>query len=166
MARLPIVLSCLVGLVACHPEQPTVAPSAVQPTVAPSVERPEAPSVDEGVAVTDNPPSAAEPEQPDEPEPADQADPEDARVELARQVLADQLGVAGAEFTVVEFTVGRWSNGSAGCPKPGRKYPLKIVEGYRVVLEHGGVQYHLHGVKSRSPRVCTTPNPRGLLVDS
>ena len=50
---------------------------------------------------------------------------------------ADSIEVLRAE----EVT---WPDGSLGCPQPGQSYPPAMVDGYRVILQHGGRIYLYH----------------------
>ena len=142
-------LSLLVFVAACAGTSPNVAPpsSAAPPhATAPRVESPAASALDE-------PSSAAE----------HSDDVDDDRVREAVGSLRDRLGVPAEEIEVVAFEEGRWTNGSIGCPQPGRKYTARIVEGYRVVLAHDGQEFHFHGTGDAAPRLCEAPRDGALL---
>jgi hypothetical protein len=55
--------------------------------------------------------------------------------------LSATAGVDRAAVQVVESEAALWNDGSLGCPKPGATYTQETNEGYRVVLEAGGVRY-------------------------
>jgi hypothetical protein len=84
-------------------------------------------------------------------------EPTGGPVEVAKADLAKRLGVAASEVTVVSSTEVTWSDGSLGCPQPGMNYTQALVEGFRVILEAAGKQYHYHSAGSRAPFLCTNP---------
>ncbi|MCH9679867.1 MAG: hypothetical protein K0V04_00410 [Deltaproteobacteria bacterium] len=78
----------------------------------------------------------------------------DARVEASRQQLSTKLGAPASDITVVSVENIQWSNGALGCPKPDMAYTQAIVEGYRIVLQHGGTSYAFHGRTGQDPFLC------------
>lgn len=50
-----------------------------------------------------------------------------------------------------------WRDGSLGCPQPGMRYKQVLVNGYRIVLRHGGSEYPYHGAGARPPFLCERP---------
>lgn len=68
----------------------------------------------------------------------------EAVIELARARLANDLGCAPADLTLVEHEAVDWNDSSLGCPKRGMMYMQVITPGYRIVLAHNGQQYALH----------------------
>src|SRR5262249_37292069 len=62
-------------------------------------------------------------------------------VDAARTDLANQLGVDSTAIALVSSDPVVWSDGSLGCPEPGRAYQQVVTAGYRIVLSVGGVSY-------------------------
>jgi len=60
---------------------------------------------------------------------------------------AERTGVAVEELDVVEAAAVVWSDGSLGCPQPGREYIQVLIDGYRVVVSAAGttLDYRLDG---------------------
>ena len=83
----------------------------------------------------------------------------DDPVALARADLADRLGVAPETIELVERSEVTWRDGSLGCPQPGMAYTQALVNGSRIVLRHGGVDYHYHSGRGRGPFYCANPQP-------
>jgi hypothetical protein len=63
--------------------------------------------------------------------------------ELARQALAQQLGVPVESIRVVSATQVDWPNGCLGIQKPGMMCTDAIVPGYQIILEADGKQYEV-----------------------
>jgi len=60
---------------------------------------------------------------------------------LIRAVSDDAQRVSGVDASrirVLEAAAVTWSDGSLGCPAPGRLYTQALVPGYRVRLDAGG----------------------------
>ena len=77
-----------------------------------------------------------------------------ARTDLAGRlgVDASQIGIAGAESIV-------WPDAGLGCPQPGMAYAQVQVDGFRLVLTHGGASYAYHGGGDRpQPFLCDKPS--------
>jgi hypothetical protein len=91
---------------------------------------------------------------PPEQEDAVTDDPED----FARADAAQRAGVDEAEVTVVTNEAVTWPNGALGCPQPGQFYTQALVEGYRIVVEAGGQEFHYHGETGRPPAYCENPS--------
>lgn len=85
---------------------------------------------------------------PSQPEPA--SDP----VSTAIADLAGRLGVDAGTIEVTAADEVTWSDGSLGCPAPGRSYTQALVNGTRIVLTAGGTQYEYHAGRSREPFYC------------
>lgn len=62
-------------------------------------------------------------------------------VSAARKALADRLGIALDDVSVVESDAVDWPDSSLGCPQPGYDYLQVITPGYRVILEALGQRY-------------------------
>ncbi|MFL5805099.1 MAG: hypothetical protein ACJ8CR_25565 [Roseiflexaceae bacterium] len=77
--------------------------------------------------------------------------------DLARQDLAQQLGIKAEDITVASVEEVEWRNSSLGCPQPGMNYLQVITPGYRITLEAQGRRYEYHA--DRSSRVVRCDNP-------
>jgi hypothetical protein len=55
--------------------------------------------------------------------------------------LAERVGVAVGDITVIRGQEIVWSDGSLGCPQPGMMYTQALVSGYWVVLQAGETDY-------------------------
>lgn len=76
-----------------------------------------------------------------------------AAAEEREDLLRDHFGIRVAEAVT-------WSDGSLGCPQPGRMYTQALVPGYRFVLEYaGGREMHVHASESGNVLVCDDPQP-------
>ncbi len=71
--------------------------------------------------------------------------------------LARRLAVDAAAITVVSSEEVTWRDGSLGCPKPGMNYTQALVDGTRIVLEHGGTRYEYHAGGTNPPFLCENP---------
>jgi hypothetical protein len=97
--------------------------------------------------------------------------------EVRRAVVAaaaKQFGVAANDVVVTRAEQVTWSDGSLGCPEPGRMYTQMLVQGYRVTARSADAQsvFHTdaHGLtvacgrtaapRSRAADPGTTPVPR------
>lgn len=81
-------------------------------------------------------------------------------IDLAIADLVDRLQVQPDEISVVSAEPVTWPDGSLGCPQPGYSYTQAIVEGYRVVLEHGETTYDYHAGSDGRPFLCDRPTGR------
>lgn len=77
------------------------------------------------------------------------------RKDLVRRAGAERGAVAVKRAEAVVFP-----DGSLGCARPGEKYTQAPVEGYRVVLEHGGKEYDYRVTRPGHLVLCERP-PRG-----
>ena len=80
--------------------------------------------------------------------PLRRAESQEEILALARQHLAEQLGVPPEAVQVVSIDEAQWDDSTMGCPQspgnyPDRAYPGPIP-GYRVVLAVEGAQYEYH----------------------
>lgn len=82
---------------------------------------------------------------------AGQPEPRDAVLRRAVADAATRAGVPPGQVRVLGVASREWSDGSLGCPEPGRMYTQAIVSGYLVELEAAGqrLEYHADGI----PRV-------------
>jgi hypothetical protein len=80
------------------------------------------------------------------PEAAEVTPPPEAEqvVGLAREDLAETLGLSPEEIRLVSVEAVEWSDASLGCPQPGMMYAQVITPGFRVTLEAGGETYEYH----------------------
>lgn len=126
---------------------------------------PAAGSTDEDVAVspTEANPSDAEATEPAETKTPDMARPPgdpltpEAIAESAMADLAERVGVAMEEITVVRNDAVTWRDGSIGCPKAGMNYTMALVPGQLVVLEAAGASYQYHSAQGRAASLCENP---------
>ena len=112
---------------------------------------------DEGSPLPDSSPLApvesplVGPPQGDVPEKGDQENLRavDQLAEMARDDLANELGVDAKDIELVEVESVDWANSSLGCPQEGMMYLQVITPGYRLTLEVDGQQhvYHTDGGK-------------------
>lgn len=79
-------------------------------------------------------------------------------VEAAVIDLAERLHNDPGEIELVAAEAVTWSDGSLGCPEPGKLYTQALVEGYRVVLSHDGTEYDYHAGQDRNPFLCDRPS--------
>ncbi|HLU52332.1 MAG TPA: hypothetical protein VK011_01945 [Acidimicrobiia bacterium] len=79
-------------------------------------------------------------------------------VEAAITDLAGRLGVGPGEIEVVSVETVTWSDGSLGCPEPGKMYTQALVDGHRVVLSHEGTDYDYHAGEDGDPFLCDRPS--------
>ncbi len=75
-------------------------------------------------------------------------------VQLARQDLAQKLGLEGEAIRLVSVEAVEWSDTSLGCPQPGMMYAQVITPGFRVVLAAQGQTYEYHTDLERSVVLC------------
>jgi len=64
--------------------------------------------------------------------------------ELVREMkddLAGRLEVEASAIEVAKAEAVTWRDSSLGCPEPGMMYSQALVEGYWVILRHGGEEY-------------------------
>jgi len=58
-----------------------------------------------------------------------------------KQDLISRTGATESDITVIRSEEVIWNDGSLGCPEPGEMYTQALVNGFWVVLEHGGTEY-------------------------
>lgn len=73
---------------------------------------------------------------------------------LAREDLAQRLGLAPEAIRLVSVEAVEWSDTSLGCPQPGMMYAQVITPGFRVVLEAEGKRYEYHTDRGRVVVLC------------
>jgi hypothetical protein len=75
-------------------------------------------------------------------------------VRLARENLAQKLGLSPEAIRLVSVEAVEWRDTSLGCPQPGMMYAQVITPGFRVVLEAGGKGYNYHTDTGRFVVLC------------
>jgi CO/xanthine dehydrogenase Mo-binding subunit len=70
--------------------------------------------------------------------------------ELARQALAEELGISIEQIRVRTVVAVEWPDASLGCPKKGQQYLQVVTPGYRVLLEADGRTYAVHVAGNRA----------------
>jgi len=65
----------------------------------------------------------------------------------------------GSSIVVVSSDAVLWSDGSLGCPEPGRAYQQVVTPGYRIVLSADGATYEYHSARNGEPVLCMDPRP-------
>jgi len=121
----------------------TVDPSVLEPVTTKPVE-----------TVPQPPPS--EPEGESVPPPA--IDHPNPQVVTAMTDLVARLGVAPDAIEVVLIEEVTWPDGSVGCPQPGMRYTQALVNGSRIVLRVGGIDYQYNSGGARGPFYCMDPS--------
>lgn len=106
-----------------------------------------------------------------EPIATDRRDPRAGEVpsDLLERIRADaatRSGVAPGELEVVSASNVTWSDGSLGCPEPGKMYTMALVPGYHVVLRAGEQEFDYRATASGDFRVCANSHPGGTLDPS
>lgn len=80
-------------------------------------------------------------------------------VQLAREELARQLGLAPEAIRLVSVQAVEWPDTSLGCPQPGMMYAQVITPGFRVILEAAGEQYEFHTDQGGAVELCEAEHP-------
>ena len=83
-------------------------------------------------------------------------------VQLAREDLAQRLGLAPESIRLVSIHAVQWPDASLGCPQPGMVYAQVITPGFRMVLETEGRTYEYHTDAGQSVVLCGAD---GLYID-
>lgn len=84
-----------------------------------------------------------------------------SHVDAAKADLAQRLGVAVTEVTVIKFKDVTWPDGSLGCPEPGMSYTEALVDGYQVTLTQGDRLFDYHGANGSDPILCKSGEKDG-----
>jgi hypothetical protein len=63
---------------------------------------------------------------------------------LAQQDLVQRLGIQPEQIALLALEIVVWSDGSLGCPQPGKEYPQVPQDGMRIVLGVKGQSYPYH----------------------
>lgn len=78
-------------------------------------------------------------------------------VQFAISDLAKRVGKDQSEIAVVSVEEVEWPDTSVGCPDPNKAYAQMIVNGYDIVLQVDGREYHYHGAGGEDPFYCAIP---------
>ena len=73
---------------------------------------------------------------------------------LAQEDLAKRLAIQPDQIALLELEIVVWSDGSIGCPQPGKEYPQVPQDGMRIVLGAGGQSYPYHKGESAQIFLC------------
>lgn len=65
-------------------------------------------------------------------------------VSLAQRRLSTALNLPARRIQVVDIRAYRWTDSSLGCPLPGQDYAPVLIDGYRIVMSAGDVEYIFH----------------------
>lgn len=77
-------------------------------------------------------------------------------VTLAKERLAQKLGISVGQIALSEVKPVQWRDASLGCPKPGIDYIRAETPGYGVLLETGGKTYNYHTDEVNRVILCNT----------
>lgn len=78
---------------------------------------------------------------------------------VAARDLAERLGVAVEEVTVLRVTDVTWRDGALGCPQPGMAYTQALTRGQVIELGAQDRTYSYHSAPGREPFLCERPQP-------
>jgi len=59
----------------------------------------------------------------------------------AIQLVAEQMGAAPEQLTLISEAAVDFSDSSLGCPKPGMAYMQVVTPGHKIMLEYKGTTY-------------------------
>ena len=93
--------------------------------------------------------------------PATVPDSLNAAVAAARADAARRSGLPAQTLAVLRAESVTWSDGSAGCPQPGRMYTQALVPGYRIRIQAGAEMLDYHGARGGAPQLC----PKGQAIE-
>jgi hypothetical protein len=82
-------------------------------------------------------------------------------VQIARQDLADRLGIPVDEIEVLEAEGVVWGDTSMGCPHPDMAYLQVPQDGALIRLSVAGRVYNYHSGGNRPPFLCDQPEVGG-----
>lgn len=134
--------------------------------IVPSAEPTSTPTADRSSPTVGDEPTASPSRQPEEhngtetppgtPEPSRGRAPSEAEqvVELAKEDLAQRLGVSVEEIEVLSVEPVEWRDTSLGCPQPGMMYAQVITPGYGVLLEAKGETHEYHTDRGQLVVLC------------
>jgi hypothetical protein len=73
--------------------------------------------------------------------------------------LSQRTGVAVDKIKVIQAQSIVWNDGALGCPQPGVRYTMALVNGYRVILEVEDQQYDYHAAETGYFFLCESGLP-------
>lgn len=76
-----------------------------------------------------------------------------------RALASEEAGVEPDAFEVEVAAEVTWSDGSLGCPEPGRAYTQALVDGYWVVLTNEGSTFDYRAGQEADFSRCTDGSP-------
>ncbi len=76
------------------------------------------------------------------------------QIDVAKQDLAQRLGVDVAAIEVASVEAVTWPDGSLGCPRPGMAYIQVLIDGLRILLRVGDQLYPYHSGDNQPPFLC------------
>lgn len=81
-------------------------------------------------------------------------------VSLAKQALAQKLGISETLILLSQIEETEWNDASLGCPQKRLVYPQVITPGYRILLQYNTAIYEYHSNKLGTIVFCTAKNPQ------
>ncbi|AYY14560.1 hypothetical protein EF847_19530 [Actinobacteria bacterium YIM 96077] len=97
---------------------------------------------------------------PDSPDPSGPPVTGEVPADYLDEVLADAAGRSDAdEVEVIRARAVQWSDGSLGCPEPGKMYTQALVDGYQVEVRAGDRVYDYRLDHNGAFKLCTSPAP-------
>lgn len=78
--------------------------------------------------------------------------------DIAREAVADALGVSSGTVRVISIEARDFPDGSLGCPQPGAAYAQVITPGHRVLVEADGRRFDVR-VAGAVGRICRPRKP-------
>lgn len=89
-----------------------------------------------------------------------------ALVPAALQDAAARSRLAVAELRVLSAQRVTWSDGSLGCPQPGKMYTQALVPGYRIRIQAGGQTLSYHAGPRGPAQFCPADRVQPPSADS
>jgi len=78
-------------------------------------------------------------------------------IDLAKNNLAQRLGVSAEQIELVNATRMTWPDVSLGCPKRGVLYIQVLTDGYLILFEVNGTSYEYHTDSGEHIILCENP---------
>ena len=88
-----------------------------------------------------------------------------AAIQSALADAARASGVDAGQLRLVSAERVTWSDGSLGCPQPGRLYTQALVPGYRIRIEARGELLHYHAGLRGAPVRCPPGRSSNPVID-
>ncbi|WP_322488041.1 hypothetical protein [Chloroflexus sp.] len=76
------------------------------------------------------------------------------QIDVAKQDLAQRLGIDVAAIEVASVEAVTWPDGALGCPRPGMAYIQVLIDGLRILLRVGDQLYPYHSGDNQPPFLC------------